>query len=129
MAQKGFCSDLCTGTERGFKGLTILFFIYGFASLLACLIISQLTRSHLDYDQDNTADYDGDAIGPSGKSDNTIRSNCDTLNKILLSLGGVFWLGSAISAILRQQYKNVPGKSAQEVLAYRDLDKETSSAR
>ena len=62
MAQKGFCSDLCTGTERGFKGLTILFFIYGFASLLACLIISQLTRSHLDYDQDNTADYDGDGV-------------------------------------------------------------------
>ena len=65
----------------------------------------------------------------SGKSDNQIKSDVDTLNKILLVLGGVFWLGSGMSAIIRTKYKNVPGKSAQEVLNYRDLDKETNSAR
>ena len=78
MAKKSFCSDLCTGTDRGFKGLTIVFFIYGLASLLACLIISQLTRSHLNYNQDNTVDYNPDLVDPnSGKSDTQIKSDVD----------------------------------------------------
>ena len=117
MAANSAIKDLCTGTERGFKGLSILFFIYGFASLLGCLIISQLTRAHLDYDQENDPEYDGESI----------RSKCDTLNKLLLSLGCVFWLISAVSALLRMKYKNVKGRSAQGAL-YLDLDKESHSA-
>ena len=32
--------DLFTPTERAFKGLAIIFFIYGAASMLACVLIS-----------------------------------------------------------------------------------------
>ena len=53
------CRDLWIGTERGFKGLSIVFFIYGFVCFVAWLIIGQLTKSHLEW---NVDDPDNEAI-------------------------------------------------------------------
>ena len=45
-------------TERCFKGLSIVFFIYSFASYLALIVVSQITQAHLNYDIDNGINTD-----------------------------------------------------------------------
>ena len=46
-------NEMFDPTERCFKGLSIVFLIYGSASFLALLIVSQITQAHLNYDSDH----------------------------------------------------------------------------
>ena len=111
MCQKEI-KQMLIGTERAFKGLGILFFIYGLGSFVAYGLISQLTRVHLAHDDD--------------EDNNKIRDKCDTFNVIALICGVVFWVISFISFCLMKKYKGVIGMTAQEILhgnkGYQEVD-------
>ena len=97
----GACSEFFTPTKRAFKGLAIVFFIYGVAFLLMVLIISQLTLVHLKNDNDPDAA--------------NIRTRRDEFVDIYTPIGIAFVIMSVISYFLMIKYKDVEGISAEEV--------------
>ena len=89
------------GTERAFRGYSLIFFIYGFGCFLATLIISQLTQAHLD-------------VEPLDPNYDDIENKKKQLIKVLLILGSVFGGISITSFLLKIKYSGVKGISAQE---------------
>ena len=96
-------AGLAVPTYRGFKGLTILFMIYGCGSLFASILISSLTQAHLD--------------DPSEEDKPEVFTEKEKLRNSTLIVGIVCLGISFISGILAIKYRNVPGISAREVEA------------
>ena len=93
-------------TERCFKGLSIVFLIYGSASFLALLIVSQITQAHLNYDLDHGTNL-------SDPTADTITSRKDILVKVLSITGAAFYIIAFINIILMRKYKGIKGRQAQ----------------
>ena len=97
--------EIFKGTNRGFKGFTIIFFIYGSGMFLAALIISTLTKRHEDVDKYEKGDKDPTVV----EHDRQVLTRC------LLGLGIAFYVLSVFSFIMKQRFKNIPGISASEM--------------
>ena len=95
-------------TNRCFKGLSIVFFIYGSGSLLAGLMISQITRAHID----NTNQNPTVAI-PEDKE--AMRKHAKEITYILLLTGSIFWSLSLGMFALKYHYRNNKGRPADNL--------------
>ena len=99
-------NEMFDPTERCFKGLSIVFLIYGSASLLALLIVSQITQAHLNYDLDHGTNL-------SDPTADTITSRKDILVKVLSITGAAFYIIAFVNIILMRKYKGIKGRQAQ----------------
>ena len=108
-SKQNCCKDMCRPTMRCFKGLSIVFFIYGFGAFLAALMIYFLTTSHL-----TDTSTDPEVLIPYWKKDN-MRHAVRTLSLILLILGALFWGISVGMFALKNVYKNNLGRVAEDL--------------
>lgn len=106
----GFFEELFTPTERAYKGLTILFFIYGAGFGVCIMIMYMLTTSHVE------ADLNDDSQGPfeiRRELANQIEKRRDFMMLILFIVSVVFLGLSALSFCFKQKYKGYVGRGVQ----------------
>ena len=75
-------------TERCYRGMSILFGIYAVGAYSWLLIISQLTKAHLDNNDKNIPNPDH------------VHSNEQTMSKVLLWCGNAFAILAVLGLIL-----------------------------
>ena len=105
--------EMFIGTERAFRGLTIVFFIYGAGCFLGLMLISQLTQAHVKADEGTTEQSKLDDI----------TSKKEDMDKVLLIIGSVMMGLSVVCFVAKLRYKGITGLSAKDIKDRKEFKK------